>query len=249
MRAEVSDHNAIVAAVSDEETAARRVSQHLARKQQGRARVASAFQRQFQRCAINNLRAQPVIVGDHSAEIVVKRLEGDFARLPDNAAAERVDDGDGGPSAHAPAIPNLELIVVEHGVVDFVSLHDLAQILGLAFSVKFCRVHADDHHLFGEFLLDLFQDRNDVQAIDAAVCPEVKDNDLAHQPVHRERIIDVYPVQIGREFRRGDLTFVQLLRRALRLHQAAQRQQRQQQQRQFSQHAFSPKPIRKRASD
>jgi hypothetical protein len=48
-------------------------------------------------------------------------------------------------------------------------------------------VHADDRQLFGESLLELPQLREDVDAVDSPIGPEVEDRHLAAEVGERER--------------------------------------------------------------
>ena len=75
--------------------------------------------------------------------------------------------------------PDPELGVVGDGVRDLVAADDLPDVLGGLLVGELRRVHADDDELVGVLLLELLQVRQDVDAVDAAVGPEVEQDDLA----------------------------------------------------------------------
>ena len=85
-----------------------------------------------------------------------------------------------------------------------VALHDVAEVLGLAFVGELRRVHADDHELVGVLLLEALQIREDVDAVDAPIGPEVQEDDLPLQVVQGQRRGRVDPVEAGGEVRSID---------------------------------------------
>ena len=223
------DHDdAIMAAVSDEEPPARRVSQQLARVEQGCAGVARAFQCQGQGLPIDDIRVHAVIVGDHAAEIIVESLKGNLARLPHDAPAQRIDDDHRGPGIGAISTPDQEILVIHNRMVDAIAPHDLTQVFGLAFGIELGGMYADHHHFIRVFLLDPLQHGDDMQTVDAAIGPEVQDDDLARQAAHRQRIVDIDPIQLRRELGRLETSFVELFRAALRQAHSSQRQRQEQ---------------------
>ena len=75
---------------------------------------------------------------------------------------------------------------------------------GLAFGDELPAVHADDEQLARESALQLLQVRHDVQAVDAALRPEVEQHDAAAQIGERQRATaGVEPVEAIRERRRA----------------------------------------------
>jgi len=64
-------------------------------------------------------------------------------------------------------------------------------------------VHPDDHQLVGVLLFEAHQVGNDVNAVDAAVRPEIEQHHLAPQLGKRERPVDVDPVETVGEFGGG----------------------------------------------
>jgi hypothetical protein len=62
-------------------------------------------------------------------------------------------------------------------------------------------VDADDDELARVLLLEPLEVGDDVQAVDAAVGPEVEQHDLAAQLRERERAVGVEPPASAREFR------------------------------------------------
>jgi len=63
-------------------------------------------------------------------------------------------------------------------------------------------MHADDDQLSAVLLLEALEIRNDVQAVDAAVRPEIEQDDLAAKRLQRQRRRDVEPGEAGGEIGR-----------------------------------------------
>jgi hypothetical protein len=68
------------------------------------------------------------------------------------------------------------------------------------FSRKFRGMDPDDRQVVREFAFEIPQLRNDVDAIDSAVGPEVENDDFAAQLPDRQRR-RIEPLEIGRKFR------------------------------------------------
>jgi hypothetical protein len=71
--------------------------------------------------------------------------------------------------------------------MQFQSLHGGAKISGHPFGRELGGMNADDDQFTGEFTFQLPQLREDVEAVDSAVGPEVEDDQLAAQVGERER--------------------------------------------------------------
>ena len=88
---------------------------------------------------------------------------------------------------------------------DLVTQDDAANILGVFFIFKFCRVHSDHNQLVRIFFFQLLQIGNDVHAVDAAVGPKIEQHNFAFQRRERQRLIRIQPTATAAEFRRANL--------------------------------------------
>ena len=84
-----------------------------------------------------------------------------------------------------------------------VAKNDLADVVGIAFIVEFGRVNADHHEFLGKLRFEPLEIGDDVNAVDAAVRPEVEDDDLAAQLLEGQRPVGVEPIESGRELGSG----------------------------------------------
>src|SRR5688572_29659963 len=84
---------------------------------------------------------------------------------------------------------------------NLVSEDDAANVLGIFFVFEFGGMNADDNQLVRIFLLQPLEIRNDVNAVDAAVGPEVEQDNFALQPSERKRLVRVQPAAMTGEFR------------------------------------------------
>ena len=90
-----------------------------------------------------------------------------------------VDQHQGRPAIDAEPVPDDHVGVVDDRVLDPVLGHLAADVLGVLLGVELGGVDADDHQLVLVLLLELGQVGQDVVAVDAAVGPEVEQDDLA----------------------------------------------------------------------
>jgi hypothetical protein len=93
-------------------------------------------------------------------------------------------------------------------VLDLIAQDGLADVFGHALSGELGRVHADDHELFRVLGFELLQVGDHVDAVDAAVSPEVEQHHLAPQVAQAERAVRVEPFDIRREIRGVNLRAV-----------------------------------------
>lgn len=133
------------------------------------------------------------MIGDDAADHFVEQLAMPFARIGSAEVAFRVDERDGRPSSDAEAAPDFHFRVVDDRMFDLIPQRGSADVFGLLLIVELRRMHADDDQLFRIFLLEVFQVRQDVHAVDAAVRPEVEDDDLAPQILQRDWTRRVQP--------------------------------------------------------
>lgn len=97
---------------------------------------------------------------------------------PDNSTGG-VNNNQGRPGLYAILAPQSEFGVVYHRVRKVVTDHDIVQGVEVFFIFEFGGVHADDGKLIGILGFQSLEIRNDVDAVDATVCPEIKDHYFA----------------------------------------------------------------------
>src|SRR5712671_6496575 len=64
-------------------------------------------------------------------------------------------------------------------MLDLVTQNDAAYVFRFLFVCKLSRVHADDYQLIRVLVLEPFQIRNDMHAVDAAIGPKVQQDHFA----------------------------------------------------------------------
>ena len=174
--------------------------EHLARKHQRRLGGALMFELQRERRAVDL--AALVEYADDTLDRLLEALVVSFARRRADDVAGRVDDDARGPRADRVGAPDAKLRVVGHRVPNAVAPDNLPDVLRRLLVGELGGVHADDHELVGEPLFELLQVRNDVDAVDAAVGPEVEQDHLSSKRLQRERCRHVEPgdrpAQLGR---------------------------------------------------
>ena len=107
------------------------------------------------------------------------------------------------PGAHGVRGPGAHVAVDEDGVLDAVARDGLPDVRRVLLGVELGGVDAeDDQRLLRETLLDAPQHGDDVHAVDAAVGPEVEDDDLTAQLSHGEPAVGVQPLELGIDLRR-----------------------------------------------
>ena len=99
----------------------------------------------------------------------------------------RIDEHQRRPGADGVLVPDPVLAVVDDRVMELQPLHGGAQVLGDPFGRELGGVDADDDQFVGKLVLELPQLREDVQAVDSAVGPEVEQDQLAAQIGQRQR--------------------------------------------------------------
>ena len=102
------------------------------------------------------------------------------------------------PGAHGVRGPGAHVAVDEDGVLDAVARDGLPDVRRVLLGVELGGVDAeDDQRLLRETLLDAPQHGDDVHAVDAAVGPEVEEDDLTAQLSHGEPAVGVQPLELG----------------------------------------------------
>ena len=187
----------MVIRIGDEQPATRFVGEDLARKGQRRRSNPIPLERRGNRVAID----LPLFVEDlnHGPDRLVERVALAFARRRRDDVALRIDEHLRGPRPRAICLPDREIRVVDHRMIDVVANENPADVVGLAFVRELRRVHADDDELVAVFLFEPAQIRQDVHAVDAPVRPEIKQDDLAAKVLQRERTGHVEPLDAARE--------------------------------------------------
>jgi hypothetical protein len=88
-------------------------------------------------------------------------------------------------------------------MVDAEPAAGVGEVRSSALGGELTRVHPDYHEDVAKPLLELPDPREQVEAVDSAVRPEVEDDDLAAQVGDAERALDVEPVESLQELRRA----------------------------------------------
>ena len=197
---ELGDHDAVVIAVGDEQPVRFFVGQHLARKAQRRGRRLVGRQVEPQRRVVE----QPLllVVGKDLLKEPIERLELDLAAVARDEVALGIDHAQGRPALHLELVPDDVVGVVDHRVLDLVAEHGLGDVLRVLFGLELGRVDADHDDFVGIGLLELLQLGQDVHAVDAAVGPEIEQDELAAQLLEVDRPGRVDPLDAAVE-RRG----------------------------------------------
>ena len=80
---------------------------------------------------------------------------------------------------------------IVNGMFDFVAKDDAPDVLRLSFVLKLGGMDTDHHQLIGVLRLELFQIGNDMHAVDAAIGPEIEQDDFAFQRGERQRFVGI----------------------------------------------------------
>ena len=192
----------MVASVGDEEPSV--LGEYLAWIPEGRRRRRVSLEGELYRVTVDRSLCVELIDegGDDGLDSVVYP----FACPDADSLAGGIHQRHGWPSIRSPRTPDLEVLVVHHRMGDLVPLDDVPKVLSLTLVGELGRVHPNDHQLLGKLGLEPFQVRNDMNAVDTAIRPEVEENDLALQRVHRDRLVGVDPVEAVRKLWGFDLT-------------------------------------------
>ena len=188
------DDDAVVVAVGDEQAVAGFVGQDFARESAAAfARLCDCSKSKWSGCSFEH--AFLAIVGQRFLHECDRALEIDFAAAFGDEIAFRIDHPQAGPTAAVVSVPDLVVGVVDHRMLDFVAQDGLADVLGVVLGVELGGVDADDHHVVRIRVLELFQLRQDVHAVDAAVGPEIEDDEFAAQGVEIDRLVGIEPLR------------------------------------------------------
>ena len=140
--------------------------------------------------------------GDAGVDQLLVALTGDHQ----HEVALRSDDGHRRPTADTDALPHVHRVVVHDWVGNLVAQHGVADVFGHLFVVELGRVHADKRDgITGVALLQLGEIGQDVDAVDAAVGPEIEHGDFAGELLAEGQRRRVEPILAGRELGRAEL--------------------------------------------
>jgi hypothetical protein len=147
------------------------------------------------------LGARPLeLVLEEGREFVEVRLAGGNGR----DRSVRAHDDQCRPRAHGVRRPGSHVAVDEDRVLNAIARDGLTDVRRVLLGVELRRMHAQhDDRLAREALFDAPQDRDDVHAVDAAVRPEVEDDELTAELAQRERPVRVQPREVGVELGRA----------------------------------------------
>ena len=177
----------------------RHVGQHLAGEEQRRIDQAVPFQHQRQWRGVNFVRP----LHHHRAQNLVKQIINPLARLVAHDLPGRVNQHKRGPGIGPIQLPHLEILVINHRMGQFIPLNDAPDVVRLPFVLELSRMHPNHHQLVGILLFQPLQVGDDVHAIDTTVSPEIEQHNLAPQVSQGQGLLNVKPIQPGRELRRG----------------------------------------------
>jgi hypothetical protein len=156
-------------------------------------------------------------LGDQLADDPVEGVVQPLAAAAADDVPLGVDHDERRPRPAVVGLPDLLVAVVHDRVLDLVPEHRLADRLRVLLGLELGRVDADHDQLVGPLFFEPGQVGHDVDAVDAAVSPEVEEDDLPLEVLERERLAGIEPRQPGLEL--GGLVAVlrQVVFRLLRL--------------------------------
>ena len=100
------------------------------------------------------------------------------------------------PRVYGVAAPDSELAIVDHRMHQVKPDYSFTDSFCDTLSVVLTAMHADDRNLVWKPFFELQQLREDVNAVDSAVSPEIEQEDLASKVSQSERApAGVYPVE------------------------------------------------------
>src|SRR6476661_3400027 len=86
-------------------------------------------------------------------------------------------------------------------MLDLITQDDAANVFRVLFVFKFCGVNTDNNKLVCILVFESFEIGNDMNAVDAAISPEVEQHNFAFQRCERERLISIEPTASADYFR------------------------------------------------
>jgi len=116
----------------------------------------------------------------------------------------RVSEDQGGPGADGVSLPDLKLSVIHDRMSDLVASDSVAKGGCLALLGEFGGVNPDDDQDIVVRGFQRLQLREDVQAVDSAIRPEIEQHHASSEVREAERMWRVEPLQTLRKLRRVD---------------------------------------------
>ena len=141
-----------------------------------------------------------VVLRNHVAKEGADPVEGELAFVLGENLPARIDEHQRRPGANRVALPDGKVGVVDDRMGQVVPQHGGPQILGAFLGRELGGVDADHDEFGSKFVFELPQLREDVQAVDSAVGPEVEHDEFPAQPLDRQRFA-VDPLEPFRELR------------------------------------------------
>jgi hypothetical protein len=117
--------------------------------------------------------------GDHLGDELVEGVQYDLALMLADDLALGINEHQGRPGPDRVAFPDIEIVVVDDRVADFISEYRLTHAARGLLCGEFGRVDTDHHHLRGVLPLQFPQLRKYVHVVDSAVCPEIDHHHLS----------------------------------------------------------------------
>ncbi len=141
---------------------------------------------------------------NHLGDGAQHRIGIEFAFVFADDAAIRADEHERRPGAHRVFAPDAHRVIVDDRVVDVQSTNRILKMNVEALGRVLGAMDADDEELIVEVGFEIPQLRDDVQAVDSAVGPEIENDELASQVGDLQRALGVEPGQPIRELGRTD---------------------------------------------
>ena len=117
--------------------------------------------------------------GQHALDEGRHGIGGELAGVHPDDGPARIDRHEGGPGADRVGAPHAELPVVQDGVIGGAEADGgVSNALAVALRGVLAAMNTDDRDGIGEALLDLPQLREDMDAVDSAIRPEVEQQQL-----------------------------------------------------------------------
>ena len=134
------------------------------------------------------------MLGDQFLDQFLQNGRMPLAGHPFDHVARRVDEDQGGPGAHAVTLPDREFGVIDDRMVDLVAPDGVAKRGCLPLVGKLRRMDPNDRQGLGKPGIQRLQLREDVQAVDSAVGPEVEQDHASPEICEAERMRGVEPL-------------------------------------------------------
>src|SRR5208337_5627278 len=197
---QVGHDDPVVSGVGDEQSFPDQVGQNLARIEERTLGGTVVLGRKLERLEIELVLELRGSLTDDA----IKVLERDFTASRASELAVGSDQHQGRPARHLKSLPDHHVGIVDNRVLDAVLGHLAADVLAIPLGVEFPQVDADDHQLVLVFRLEPRQGGQDMVTVDAAIRPEIEQDNLSLKLRQVDRT-GVDPAHTALETRRGVL--------------------------------------------